>query len=126
MATDVSMTRHDTFLFVHVQGGLVTGEERHSLLAKILSEAIDANLDIVLHEDTPGGKPLPAEQYIARANFLGTSDFRKRLAYIPPPGFPLKTYELIENAAWNHARRVRVFSRVVDAIEWIERLDETA
>ena len=126
MASEISITRRDAFLFVHIQGDPVTGEERLSLFARMLGEAADANLDIVVHEDTPGAQPLTAERYIARANFLGTSDFRKRIAYVPPPGFPTDICELIENAAWNHARRIRLFSRVEDAIEWIEgREDDT-
>ena len=127
MASEISITRRDAFLFVHIQGDPVTGEERLSLFARMLGEAADANLDIVVHEDTPGAQPLTAEKYIARANFLGTSDFRKRIAYVPPPGFPTDTCELIENAAWNHARRIRLFSLVEDAIEWIQgREDDTA
>ena len=120
MASEISITRRDAFLFVHIQGDPVTGEERLSLFARMLGEAADANLDIVVHEDTPGAQPLTAERYIARANFLGTSDFRKRIAYVPPPGFPNNICELIENAAWNHARRIRLFSRIEDAIVWIE------
>ena len=127
MASDISITRRDAFLFVHIQGDPVTGEDRLSLFARMLGEAANANLDIVVHEDTPGAQPLTAERYIARANFLGTSDFRKRIAYVPPAGFPTDICELIENAAWNHARRIRLFSRVEDAIEWIEgREDDIA
>ena len=127
MASEISITRRDAFLFVHIQGDPVTGEERLSLFARMLGEAADANLDIVVHEDTPGAQPLTAAEYIARSNFLGTSDFRKRIAYVPPPGFSTDTCELIENAAWNYGRRIRLFSRVEDAIEWIEgREDDTA
>ena len=124
MASKISIAR---LLFVHIQGDPVTGEERRSLFARMLGEAADANLDIVVHEDTPGAKPRTAAEYIARANFLGTSGFRKRIAYVPPPGFPNEICELIENAAWNYGRRIRLFSRVEDAIEWIEsREDDTA
>ena len=127
MASEISITRRDAFLFVHIQGDPVTGEERRSLFARMLDEAADANLEIVVHEDTPVAQPLTAEKYFARANFLGTSDFRKRIAYVPPPGFSSDTCELIENAAWNYGRRIRLFSRVEDAIEWIEgREDDTA
>jgi hypothetical protein len=124
MAIEISITR---LLFVHIQGDPVTGEERRSLLVRMLGEAADANLDVVVHEDTPGAQPRTAAEYIARANFLGTSGFRKRIAYVPPPGFTTDTYKLIENAAWNEGKRVRLFSRVADAIEWIEgREDDTA
>ena len=127
MASEVSLTRHDGYLFVHLEGDPVTGEERLSLFAKMLTEAADGNLDLVIHEDTPGGQPLTAEQYITRANFLGTSEFKNRIAYVPPPGFPPETCELIENAAWNHGRRVRAFFDVEDAILWIEsHADDTA
>jgi hypothetical protein len=127
MASEISITRRDTFLFVHIQGDPVAGKERLSLFARMLGEAADANLDIVVHEDTPGAQPLAAVEYIARANFLGTSDLKKRIAYLPPPGFSTNTCELIENAAWNHGKRVRLFSRVEDAIDWIEgREDDTA
>ena len=123
MASKISIAR---LLFVHIQGDPVTGEERRSLFARMLGEAADANLDIVVHEDTPGAQPLTAEGYIARANFLGTSDFRKRIAYVPPPGFSTDTCELVENAAWNEGKSVRLFTRVEDAIEWIEgRGDDT-
>ena len=120
MASEIS-----TFLFVHIQGDPVTGDDRRSALGKVLSQAAEANVDIVIHDDTPGAPLTPAE-YIARANYLGTSDFRKRIAYVPPPGFSTGTCELIENAAWNHARKVKLFSRVEDAIRWIgDREDDT-
>jgi len=117
MASEISITR---LLFVHIQGDPLTGEERWSLFERMLGEAADANLDIVIHEDTPGTQPNTAAEYIARANFLGTTRFRKRIAYVPQPGFPPETCELIENAAWNEGKRVRLFTRVSDAIEWIE------
>ena len=117
MASEISIAR---LLFVHVKGDPVTGEERHFLFARILDEAADANLNIVIHEDTPGTQPLTAVEYINRAHFLGTSSFRKRIAYVPPTKFPPNTCELIENAAWNWGKRVRLFSRVEDGIEWIE------
>ena len=66
-------------------------------------------MDIVIHEVAPGAQPLTAVEYIARANYLGTSKFQKRIAYVPPPGFTSDTRELIENAAWNHGKRVRLF-----------------
>ncbi len=91
MASEISITR---LLFVHIQGDPVTGEERRSLLVRMLGEAADANLDIVIHEDTPGTQPLTAEEYIARAHFLGLSSFRKRIAYVPPTGFPPNTCEV--------------------------------
>ncbi len=126
MATEISIERRDAFLFVHIQGDPVTGEERRSALARMLGEGVEANLDIVIHEDTPGGQPLTADEYIARANFLGTSNFRKRIAYVPPPGFSPDTCELIENAAWNAGKKFRPFSRVEEAIRWIEgREDDT-
>ncbi len=126
MASEISITRRDAFLFVHIQGDPVTGEERLSLFARMLGEAADANLDIVVHEDTPDAQPLTAVKYMARANFLGTSEFGKRIAYVPPPGFSTNTCELIENAAWNYGKTIRLFSSVEDAIDWIEgREDDT-
>ena len=88
MASDISITR---LLFLHMRGEPVTGEERRSLLVRILDEATDANLDIVVHEDTPSAKPLSAAEYIDRAHFLGTKEFGNRIAYVPPPGFPPET-----------------------------------
>ena len=124
MASEISIAR---LLFVHVQGDPVTGEERRSLFVRMLDEAADADLDIVIHEDVLGAQPLTATEYINRAHFLGTSSFKKRIAYVPPAGFPPNTCELIENAAWNEGKRIRLFSRVDDAIEWIEgREDDTA
>ena len=114
MASEIS-----TFLFVHIQGDPLTGDERLSAFGKILGQAAEANVDIVIHDDTPGA-PLTPVEYITRAHYLGVSDFKKRIAYVPPPGFPPSTCELIENAAWNHARKVKLFSRVEDAIRWIE------
>jgi hypothetical protein len=121
MASEISV-----FLFVHIQGDPVTGEERLSTFGKILGQANEANADIVIHDDTPGA-PLTPVEYISRANYLGTSNFKKRIAYVPPPVFSTNTCELIENAAWNYGRKVRLFSRVDDAIDWIEgREDDTA
>ena len=103
------------------------GQERHAAFAEVLGKAAEANVDLVIHEDTPGGQPLTAVEYLNRAHFLGTSSFRKRIAYVPPTGFPPNTCELIENAAWNHGKRVRLFSRLEDAILWIEnREDDSA
>jgi hypothetical protein len=85
----------------------------------MLEEATNGNLDVVIHEDTPGAQPRTATEYIARGNFLGTTSFRKRIAYVHP-GFSDDTCELIENLAWNHGRKVRLFSQVEDAIRWIE------
>ena len=117
MASEIS-----AFLFVHIQGDPLTGDERRSAFGKVLSQAAEADVDIVIHDDTP----LTAVEYFARANYLGISDFRKRIAYVPPPGFSTDTCELIENAAWNHARKVKLFSRVEDAIRWIGgRKDDT-
>jgi hypothetical protein len=124
MASEVSITRRDAYLFVHVQGDPLTKEERRSTAVRMLDEAIEANLDIVIHEDTPGGQPFTAAEYVGRANFLATTDFRKRIAYVPPAGMPFDTYELIENAAWNLGKKVRLFSRLKDAIKWIESPEE--
>ena len=124
MTTEISVSR---ILFVHIQGDPLIGEERRSAFARALREAADANLDIVIHDDAPGAQPLTATDYLARAHYLGVSDFKKRIAYVPPPGFPTDICELIENAAWNRGRRIRLFSRVEDGIEWIEgREDDTA
>lgn len=125
MASEISITPRDAFLLVYIQGDPLIGEERQSAFGKVLEEAVEANVDIVIHEVAPGAQPLTAVEYIARANYLGTSKFQKRIAYVPPPGFTADTRQLIENAAWNHGRRVRLFSRVEDAIKWIEgREDE--
>jgi hypothetical protein len=124
MTSEISISR---ILFVHIQGDPLIGEERRSAFARALREAADANLDIVIHDDASGAQPLTATDYLARAHYLGVSDFKKRIAYVPPPGFPPSTCELIENAAWNEARKVKLFSRVEDAIRWIEgREDDTA
>jgi hypothetical protein len=119
MASEISITHRHAFLIGHIQGDPLTGEERHSLLVRMLEEATNGNLDVVIHEDTPGAQPRTATEYIARANFLGTTGFSKRIAYVHP-GFSDDTCELIENAAWNHGRKVKLFSQVEDAIRWIE------
>ena len=90
------------------------------MVAKVLTEAAESNLDIVVHEDTHGLLLLTAVEYFGRANFLATSDFRKRIAYVPPPEMPSETRELITNAARNQGHQVRLFARVKDAIKWIE------
>ena len=90
------------------------------MVAMVLTEAAESNLDIVVHEDTHGLQLVTPTEYFGRANFLATSDFRKRISYVPPPEMPSETRELITNAAWNHGRRVRLFARVMDAIKWIE------
>ena len=120
MASKISIDLRDAFLFVHIQGDPLTGEERLATLGRALGEAAEANVGIVIHEESPGAQPLTAAEYIARANYLGASRFRGRIAYVPPPGFPPDTCEFIENAAWNHGKRVRLFSGVDDAIRWIE------
>jgi hypothetical protein len=126
MASEVSVTRRDAYLFIHVQGDPVTPEERRSIVARTLGEAAELNLDIVVHEDTHGLQPLTAVEYFARANFLGTSDFKKRIAYVPPEGMPPDIRGLISNAARSEGREVRLFSHVEDAIKWIEcRQDDT-
>ena len=126
MASEVSITRRDAYLFVHVQGDPLTPEERRPFAAKILGDAAKSNLDIVVHEDTSGVQPLTAMEYICRANYLGTSDFRKRIAYVPPAEMPPDKREFIANAARTEGHEVRLFSRVEDAIAWIEcREDDT-
>jgi hypothetical protein len=120
MAYEISVTHQDVYMFVHIQGDPLTLEERRSAVAKMLAEAAESNLDIVAHEDTHGWQPLAASEYFGRANFLATSDFRKRIAYVPPPEMPSDTHELIANAAKNEGHQVRVFPRVKDAIKWIE------
>ena len=127
MASEISIERRDAFLFVHIQGDPLIGEERRSAFARVLCEAAEADVDIVIHDDASGAQPLTATDYLARAHYLGISDFKKRIAYVPPPGFPPSTCELIKNAAWNEGRKVRLFSCVEDAIRWIEgREDEIA
>ena len=120
MAYEVTVTHQDAYMFVHVQGDPLTLEERRSTVAKILTEAAESNLDIVVHEDTSGVQLLAAVEYIGRANYLGTSDFRKRIAYVPPVEMPPDTREFIANAARNQGHEVRLFSGVEDAIRWIE------
>ena len=123
MATDISFTHRDTFLLCHIQGDPLTDEERHSVLVQMIDEATKDNLDILVHEDTPGAQPRTATEYIARANFLGTTGFKKRIAYVHP-GFSDDTCELIENAAWNYGRKVRLFSELEIATRWIESQED--
>ena len=126
MAAEVSINHRDAYLFVHIQGDPLTPEERRSVVAKILGDAAKSNLDIVVHEDTSGVQLLTAVEYIGRANYLATSDFRKRIAYVPPAEMPPDKREFIPNAARNEGHEVRLFSRVEDAIKWIEcRGDDT-
>jgi hypothetical protein len=120
MAYEISVTHQDVYMFVHIQGDPLTLEERRSAVAKMLAEASESNLDVVAHEDTHGLLLLTTVEYFGRANFLATSDFRKRIAYVPPPEMPSETRELITNAAWNEGHQVRLFARVKDAIKWIE------
>ena len=49
MPTEISFTREDLFLLVHIQGDPVVGEERLSLFAKMLREASEADLDLLIH-----------------------------------------------------------------------------
>ena len=95
MTAEVSITRRDAYLFVHVQGDPLTPEERQSMLARMLNEAAQSNLDIVAHEETCGVQPPTAMQYISRANFAGTSDFRNRIAYVPPAQMPTDNLEFV-------------------------------
>ncbi len=120
MAAEVDITRQDSYLFVHVQGDPLTPEERQPFAAKILGDAAKSNLDIVVHEDTRGMQQLTVVEYIGRANYLGVSEFKKRIAYVPPAELPREKREFIANAAWNEGRKVRLFSRVEDAIAWIK------
>jgi hypothetical protein len=127
MTAEVSMTRRDAYLFVHVQGEPLTPEERQSTLTRMLDEVAESDLDIVVQEETCGVQPPTAWQYISRANFLGTSDFSQRIAYVPPKQMPPDKREFIVNAARNEGLEIRVFSRVEDAIKWIEnREDKTS
>ena len=127
MTTEVSMTRRDAYLFVHMQGEPLTPEERRSTLTRVLDEVADSDLDIVVHEETCGVQPPTAWQYISRANFVATSDFRQRIAYVPPEQMPPDKLEFVVNAARNHGLEIRIFSSVQDAIKWIEsREDDTA
>lgn len=123
MATEITTTHRNSYLFSHIQGDALTNEERHRLLVKLLEEAAREDLDIVIHEDTPDATPRTATEYVARANFLGTSGFKKRIAYVHP-GFSDDTCEFIANVAWNHGRKVSLFAREKDAIRWIEAQEE--
>ena len=120
MAYEVTVTHQDVYMFVHVQGDPLTLEERRSMVARVLTEAAESKLDIVVHEDTHGLLLLTAVEYFGRANFLATSGFRGRIAYVPPPEMPSQTRELITNAARNQGHQVRLFARLEDAIQWIE------
>jgi hypothetical protein len=124
MTAEVSMTRRDAYLFVHVQGEPLTPEERQSTLTRMLDEVAESDLDIVIHEETFGLQPPDALQYISRANFLGTSDFSQRIAYVPPEQMPPDKLEFVVTAARNHGREIRVFSSVEDAIKWIESRED--
>ena len=120
MAAKVSMSHRDAYLFVHIQGDPLTPEERRSTAAKVLDEIADGNLDIVYHEDTHGVQPPSAWDYIARANFIATSDSRQRIAYVPPKQMPPEKIEFAQNVAKNQGLMVRVFACVEDAIQWVE------
>ena len=120
MAAEVAITQRDKYLFVHIQGDPLTLEERQSMVARTLGEAAASNLDIVVHEETSGVLPPTADQHISRANFLGTSDFRHRIAYVPSKQMPPEVLEFAINAARNQGRELRIFSRLEDAIKWIE------
>ncbi len=120
MAREISITHQDLYVLVHVQGEPLTPEDRLSAFARVLGEAAESNLDIVVHEDTRGVQPLTPVEYFGRANFLATSDFKKRIAYVPPAEMPRDKRELIVNAARNEGHEVKIFSKVDDAISWIE------
>ena len=127
MTAEISMTRRDTYLFVHIQGDPLTPEERRSTAARVLEEVADSNLDIVYHEDTHGVHPPTGWDYIARANFIATSDSRQRIAYVPPRQMPPEKIEFAQNVAKNQGLMIRIFSCVEDAIEWIGgREDDSA
>ena len=124
MATDVSLTRHDTHLFVHLQGDPLAPEERLAILTRSLQEVADSDLDIVYYEDTRGVQPPTPLQYISRANFVSTSDFRQRIAYVPPEQMPEENLEFARNVAENQGLELKVFSNVDDAISWIEHRED--
>ncbi len=120
MAAEISITRRDAYLFVHVQGDPMTPDERESAVVRMLGEAAEAKLDIVIHEDTQGVQPPTPLHYIGQANFLGASKFRKRIAYVPPAGMPRDNREFVVNAARNAGHEVKLFTRLEDATKWIE------
>lgn len=126
MPYDISMERQATYLLVHIQGDPMTPEERRDAVSKVIGKAIELDVDVVVQEETRGMHPLTALEYFARANFLGTSGFRRRIAYVPPVKLASDKSELLTNAAWNQGRVVRVFSRVGDAIVWIESSEDVA
>ena len=115
----VETTLYDTYLLVHLEGDPLSPEEIGATWRKILEQATESNLDIVILQESP----LKLRPSILRlhglTNFLSVSKFSNRIALVSPRQMHANDLEFFINASKNHGISARSFSSMEDAVTWI-------
>ena len=119
MTDRVKITKHDNYVLLNVKGAPLSPEEIQSTLSKAIDIAIESNLNIIINRVKLVRQQASKVSFYQYAQFLNESSFENKLALVFPEELRYYSLDFFELAATNRGVRLKLFSKLEEAINWI-------
>ena len=120
MAGEAKITIHDRYVLVSVKGEPLLPQEIKSKLVQAVKKAIESQLSIIINREVPVKQHASVIDFYYYAEFLGGYAFLDKLALVFPEEMHHDNLDFFESAARNRGINLKLFSKMEDALHWIE------
>jgi hypothetical protein len=119
MGEKVKLSVNKKYVLVQINGSLLSLQEFQSILSKVIARAIEYQLNIIIHRESPVLQRLSLFEIYDIALFLRRFTFRKKLALVYPEEMHEDNFEFFINAPRNRGVQSGLFSTLENALDWI-------
>jgi hypothetical protein len=120
MNGEATITVQEKYVFVDVKGEPLSPEEIQSTLSKAAKQAVESQLNIIIHRELPVKQKASIINFFYYAEFMSSSVFRNKLALVFPREMHYDNLDFFVTAAKNRGVRLELFSSMEEALDWID------
>ncbi len=119
MVGEAKITLHEKHVLISFEGDSPASEEIKFTLSKAIKEAIESDLNIIIHRGVPLKQSVSTFDLYSYAVLSARSAFRNKLALAFPKEMHHDNLYFFETATGNRGINTRLFSRMGEALKWI-------
>lgn len=119
MSGQIKIKRHKDYFLVHVKGDPLSPHEIESALSKVVAQAIESHLSIIIQREMPVKQRASTIDFYLYAKSLRRSEFRGKLALAFPKEMHHDNLDFFEATARNRGINLTLFSTMEEAVNWI-------
>ena len=119
MVGEAKITLHEKHVLISFEGDSLASEEIKFKLSKAIKEAIESDLNIIIHQEVPVKHRISTFDFYSYAELFARSAFRNKLALAFPKEMHHDNLNFFETATKNRGINSRLFFRMGEALKWI-------